>query len=141
MTGEFNLVARLHVATAGELAVFETVIREERSRARDAVRAFADCVAASDISAIGEVGVRVDMSCQWPAAFRAVLRVKPPNKRFRNRFLEDWLRHGDHLRQEVGNDLLLADGLRRLLPAYSGPPVALWRGDSFYNRRRRTYGL
>ena len=112
-----------------------------RHLARNAIKAFADCVANSDIAAIGEAGELVDVLCQWPAAFRAVLRVRSPNQRFRKHFLESWLRHGDHLRQEVSDDLLLADGLRRLLPAYSAGPVILWRGDSFYNRRRRTYGL
>jgi hypothetical protein len=36
---------------------------------------------------------------------------------------------------------VLADALRVLLPAYAGPGLTLYRGDSCYNRRCRSYGL
>lgn len=49
--------------------------------------------------------------------------------------------HGDHIRSETGDDLLLADALRVLLPVYRGPSRRLWRGESAWNRRQRTYGL
>jgi hypothetical protein len=48
--------------------------------------------------------------------------------------------HGDHLRQEIG-DLVLIDAYRRILPPYTGPARLLYRGDGFRNRCRRTYGL
>jgi hypothetical protein len=138
-----ELALALKSVTAADARAFARALgtTEKRRAAREAVNALADCVAASDVAAFGEAGERVDELCQWPAAFRAVLRVPPPNHRFRKHFLQYWIRHGDLFRRGVGNDLLLADGLRRLLPAYSGPPVTLWRGDSFYNRRHQTYGL
>jgi hypothetical protein len=132
---------RIDDATNVALAAFSAEMSKQRRREREAVKAFAHCVAASDVAAIGAAAESIDALCQWPAAFRAVLRVRAPNQRFRKHFLLSWLSHGDHLRQEVNDDLLLADGLRRLQLAYSGAPVSLWRGDSFHNRRHRTYGL
>jgi hypothetical protein len=49
---------------------------------------------------------------------------------------------GDSLRQEVGDDLILCDALRVLLPPYKGPaPLRVYRGEQAFNRKRRTYGL
>lgn len=60
----------------------------------------------------------------------------------RKRFARIWFDCGEHLRTEVGDDRVLVDGLRALMPPYRGRrPVVLYRGDSFWNRRRRTYGL
>jgi hypothetical protein len=40
------------------------------------------------------------------------------------------------------DDLFLITALRSLLPHYIGlAPLTLYRGDSLWNRRRRTYGL
>jgi hypothetical protein len=60
---------------------------------------------------------------------------------FRREFLIAWVNTGDHLRGEVSDDLVLMDGLRALLPVYTGGPLVLYRGESAWNRRRRTYGL
>jgi hypothetical protein len=37
--------------------------------------------------------------------------------------------------------MTLVKALRVLLPPYSGPGLTLYRGDSAWNRRRRSYGL
>jgi hypothetical protein len=37
--------------------------------------------------------------------------------------------------------MALVKALRVLLPAYTGPRLTLYRGDSAWNRRRRSYGL
>ena len=55
--------------------------------------------------------------------------------------MEDDTNSGDHVRQDVNNDLALADALRVLLPPHLGPAVTLYRGESAWNRRRRKYGL
>ena len=60
---------------------------------------------------------------------------------FRRGFLAQWVGHGDHIRSEVGNGLVLADGLRALLPVYTGSAVMLYRGDTALNQQQRTYGL
>ena len=50
-------------------------------------------------------------------------------------------RYGDGWRSKVNDDLLVVDVLRCLLPPYKGPGLTLYRGDSAFNRRRRTYGM
>ena len=83
-------------------------------------------------------------SCVWCRAFRALAKHAAPigaPAHLRTRFAQIWLSDGDHLRCEAGNDLVLIAGLRLLLPPYVGPAMRLYRGDSAWNRRRRTYGL
>jgi hypothetical protein len=75
----------------------------------------------------------------WSRCMRAMARVSCSDE-FRRVFLQIYLQSGDHIRQEVGDDLALVDGLRSLLPVYDGPARTLYRGDSARNRRRRTYG-
>jgi hypothetical protein len=72
-----------------------------------------------------------------------VRRCPPPAAlSFRRWFRDDvWIPYGDHIRGEVGDDLLLADALRALLPPYRGPSLRLWRGEIASNRRSRRYGL
>lgn len=71
---------------------------------------------------------------------RAVSKLLSVPRVTREFFLRVFIRYGDHLRQEC-TDLVLADGLRILLPKYRGPAQHLYRGEIFPNRRRRTYGL
>jgi hypothetical protein len=77
----------------------------------------------------------------WRQAMRAVANTPAPDD-FRPWFLQQWIRNGDHIRSEVSDDLVLINALWSLLPRYIGPaPLTLYRGDSLWNRRRRTYGL
>jgi hypothetical protein len=59
----------------------------------------------------------------------------------REGFLSVYVSYGDSLRNQVDKDLALADGLRALLPRYNGPAITLYRGETAWNRQRRTYGL
>ena len=56
-------------------------------------------------------------------------------------FARCWVRYGDGWRSNVNDDLLVLDVLRCLLLPYEGPGLTLYRGDSAFNRRRRTYGM
>jgi hypothetical protein len=56
-------------------------------------------------------------------------------------FARVWVKYGDGWRSDVNDDLLVLDVLRCLLPPYEGPGLTLYRGDSAFNRRRRTYGM
>ena len=78
----------------------------------------------------------------WRKAMCAIVRLDPdPPRRFREAMLGEWVRNGDYIREQSGDDLLLVGALRALLPRYAGPALRVWRGDSAWNRRRRTYGL
>ena len=81
----------------------------------------------------------VDKLCVWDRAFRALVGHEVPMA-LRSRFANAWPDIGCALRNNVGDDLALIAGLRVLLPPYTGGPVQLFRGDSAWNRRRRTYG-
>src|SRR4029078_11663088 len=120
---------------------FATAIRARRHRARQAVRDFAIAVHTADSKLLRDTLHTIDLLCLWKATMRAVRKSPCPSDAFRSKLMQFWVQNGGHIRDEVSDDLLLADGLRAMLPAYVGPAVMLYRGDSFWNRRRRTYGL
>ena len=114
---------------------------EKRRAERQAVREFADAVRASDGKRTARAFSVVEELGQWTAAMRAVAVLPPPTNDFRRRFLGVWLSVGDSLRNNVEDDLVLIDALRVLLPPYKGSALKLYRGETGWNRRRRTYGL
>jgi hypothetical protein len=73
----------------------------------------------------------------WKQVLRQGCTVHPD---LRPSFLRHWEESGDSLRSTLDDDLLLLDLLRLLLPPYVGPAVELFRGETAWNRRRRTYG-
>jgi hypothetical protein len=77
----------------------------------------------------------------WKQVFRRIARIKKVDPDIRDAFLGIWISLGDHLRQEVGDDCLLAQGLRLLLPPYDGEQQVLYRGEGAANHQSRTYGL
>lgn len=115
-------------------------IREEMHRGKLAANNFAHAAGAGDMNAFVVAMERVERECVFEAAFRAVSKKNPPEA-FRRGFLEYWLTDGDHIRNEVGNDLTLISGLRALLPTYYGAGLRLYRAESAINRKHRRYGL
>ena len=120
---------------------FLELTRLERQRSHDAVTGFVDGAVSGDLT-VFSAGVNevVAVGC-WREAMLAVSRAGGVADNIRQEFIYSWNLNGDHLRNEVGEDKILMDGLRQLLPSYNGAAVALYRGDSFANRKRRTYGL
>jgi hypothetical protein len=117
-------------------------IAEERQRERAAIRAFCDAAHRGDAKAfiVAMTSIDEDMPHKWCASMKAVSRTPCPRK-FRRFFLRLYLRGGDHIRQEVGNDIIFIDALKCLLPPYRGLPKLLYRGEGALNRRNRAYGL
>jgi hypothetical protein len=76
----------------------------------------------------------------WRLAFKKIVGVRSLKLQVRLAFLRVWI-ESKSIQRRVGDDLLTIQGLKRLTPAYRGPALKLFRGDSFLNRRRRTYGL
>jgi hypothetical protein len=76
----------------------------------------------------------------WRHIVRSVCGMNPPAN-FRRHCLESWILWGDSLRNKIGDDLLLIELLCVLMPKCKGDAVRLYRGDSFLNRCRCTYGL
>jgi len=48
---------------------------------------------------------------------------------------------GHSIRESVGDDSVLLDALRILLPPYQGPPLLLYRGESTLRHRQRRHGF
>lgn len=129
------------MTSPASIAALTARIADRRRQDRDAVRSFACAVAAGDIAALPGLCERIEACGLWRRALRAVSRLQGVPVGMRRHWLDAWRHHGDHMRSEANDDLALADALRQLLPAYRGPDLLLFRGDSAWNRQRRTYGL
>jgi hypothetical protein len=120
-------------------------IAEERREARQAVKDFVRGAATGDLDLLAAALPALDSMDYagggWRRAFIAISKAALSHPRTKDFFATVWFEDGEHIRQETGDDLALVDGLRFLLPSYSGPSLRLFRGDGFQNRRRRTYGL
>jgi hypothetical protein len=115
--------------------------RQERQRDRAAIGEFVAASCAGDAERFAASIDLIEHTCfGWRRAMRAMVGKSCP-KEFRRRFLGVWLKGGDHIRGEVDNDLVLIDALRAMLPRYTGKDKTLYRGDSAFNRKLRTYGL
>jgi hypothetical protein len=88
---------------------------EERRKDREAIKLFVHGAVTGDLNMFGDGISLVEQSCLWARAFRAVAGCSAP-RLLRNRFVESWKTSGDHIRCEVGNDLVLIAGLRAFAP-------------------------
>jgi hypothetical protein len=125
--------------------MLQSITNEQQERACEAVREFVAGAVAGSPERMNGCFDDLDLGGGesgggWAGAMRAVSRQPSLPHITREFFLRVFVRFGDHLRSEC-DDLVLADGLRMLLPKYRGPAIHLYRGENFTNRRRRTYGL
>jgi hypothetical protein len=116
--------------------------RDKRTREREAITSFVQVVVDGDVNALSKAVAQVDVNSVWKQTLRALIRRSiAGSEELRRHFLGIYLAHGNHIRQEVEDDFLVAEALRLLLPAYHGLGLRLFRGESLFNRRRRSYGL
>ena len=125
-------------------ADFILKVKEQRAKAKQAVRDFVQGAIEGNPERMWSTFQLLEFGDVygggWLNAMRAVSRLPSVPRVTTQFFLRVLIKYGDKLRQEC-SDLILADGLRVLLPKYKGPDMHLYRGDSFLNRSRRTYGL
>jgi len=120
-------------------------IEDERRQVKSAIRAIIDGVAQEDLGLLlsGFEGYRylASYSGGWKGVLRSISNLPPVSDRFRAEFVDQWTYRGDTIRSAIFDDLALVGFLRLLLPPYAGPDRRLYRGDSAFNRRHRTYGV
>jgi hypothetical protein len=109
---------------------------------REIIKQFLEAVRSGDRTRSAELLSRLDLiNLGWCRVFRLLAKEKSVSQDMQAWWLSVWTNAGDHIRSEVNNDRVLIDGLRVLLLPYQGPALTLSRGDSAYNRKRRSYGL
>jgi hypothetical protein len=75
------------------------------------------------------------------AAFQFLADVKTFSDKARIALLAIWTECGHHIRHEVADDVVVLDALRRLLPAYDGPSVCLFRGEPWKDYSVQHHGI
>ena len=123
-------------------AVWHKEARKQHLRDRQAIRDATAAVQSGDADTFFGLIVEIDQALDgWRPLFRAITRggVRPPAD-FGRRFSDLMSTHGDHIRQECGDDLTLVRALRVIFPPHEGVALRLYRGEGAENRRRRTYG-
>jgi hypothetical protein len=122
---------------------FRQFFRAENRARRIAAKAFADACAGSDAE---ELYQAVDLLNEttvdgWRPALKRVARLTTISPVIQQAFIRIWI-ESKMLPLSVGDRRTLARGLCLLLPGgYSGPPLTLYRGASWRERRRRLYGF
>jgi hypothetical protein len=129
------------MTSAMSIAALRTRIADQRRQDQEVLHGFTCALASANVQAMPSLFERIEARGLWRPGLRAVRRLPRVPISMRRHWLDIWHRSGDHIRSEVNDDLLLAAALRRLLPEYRGPDLTLFRGDSAWNRRRRTYGM
>jgi hypothetical protein len=117
------------------------LIRRQRSEIRRVASDFVAAVANNDREALAQTIEALEWNGGLSAAFRKVASLEVVHADLRAAFLAYWLECGDSIRSLVSDDKILLSALRVLLPPYAGPPVRLYRGDSAWNRSKRSYGM
>jgi hypothetical protein len=74
-------------------------------------------------------------------AFAMLADVKNFSGKAQTAFLSIWIECGHHIRREVADDVVLLDALRRLLPAYDGLNVRLFRGEPWKDYSVQRHGI
>ena len=123
------------------VAEFRERLKHQRTEKRRRLNAMIDGATADDPSAFFENLSEIANYYDPRAAFLRLRRHRTFPFSLRALFARCWVRYGDGCRKDVNDDLLVLDVLRCLLPPYEGPGLTLYRGDSAFNRRRRTYGM
>ena len=122
-----------------------STMREHALRQRQAVDAFEKAISSGVIAQVHDAYTQLEITGTWSGAFQRIGRLGHTNKlilpeKFKRWFLDEWTNKGDDFRDSVNDDRTLVQALLVLLPRYTGPAIQLFRGETFFNRRRRTYG-
>jgi hypothetical protein len=115
---------------------------EQRRRDRDGIKGLLQAVVESDAKRFCKLLSIHFHSHILRLAFKRIARLSPPpSQEFQKVMVNVFVQDGDGIRSEIGDDLLLCDAFRVLLPPYrGGAPLRLYRGEIAGNRRKRTYG-
>jgi hypothetical protein len=77
----------------------------------------------------------------WVEALQRVADECISNEQHREKCLTSWVTYGGRIRAEIGDDKLLVQLLRDVLPSYKGPSLRLYRGESAERFNAGTIGL
>jgi hypothetical protein len=77
---------------------------------------------------LGELGLLSHHKC-WAEAMRAVVEIDVAHPDAQMQFLKSWVRVEFAIMRGACDDDLFFAALRKLMPAYQGPPMTLYRGQ------------
>lgn len=66
---------------------------------------------------------------------------QPITDRFKEQFHLFWIERGEFIRNQIKDDQLLVDMLRKTLPAYTGKELQLYRGENLQRFKDQRIGL
>ncbi|WP_149746736.1 hypothetical protein [Rhizobium sp. RU35A] len=124
------------------------IIAEEKRKtkeARERVAVFLRSIGSQDAQMIHSSFAAIENDYYkgggYSAAFLGVLRVPLISDLAKATFVDIWIQHGAHIRQETRNQIALFNALPKLLPRYNGrDEITIFRGEGALNRKRRSYG-
>lgn len=116
------------------------MLKQFHMRERAAIEGLIEAAQSGDVdrfaSLFGDMG-----GTSLTTAVRSIVKGPELPNEIKSVVLNMWVNDSASFRDDFNNELLLLDFLWKSLPPYLGGPKELYRGDSFHNRRRRTYGM
>lgn len=103
-----------------------------------------DSLASAFLSGGRDVPSREDAKpngLRWVEALERVAAECICNEQHREHCLTSWVTHGGRIREDIGDDKLLVQLLREVLPRYEGPSLTLYRGESWERFQDSRIGL
>lgn len=118
------------------------LIRRDLQKKQEVREAVLNATAAGDEAAFRRALIKAGEQAMLGLAIKAMSRYSGAvPAEIKQTFLRMWIEDSNDLRSDSLHDLVTLEALRRFLPPYEGRPLTLYRGDSFFNRCRRTYGM
>jgi hypothetical protein len=118
------------------------LVRRQRQEKEEAREEVLNATAAGDEAGFRRALLKAGDRAMLGLAIKAMSQYSGTvSVEIKQTFLRIWIEDGDLLRTESLGDLVILEALKRFLPSYEGQPLTLYRGDSFFNRCRRTYGM
>jgi hypothetical protein len=77
----------------------------------------------------------------WHETFAQLINNPSPRTDLGRDLLSLWNKFGTFVADGLKSDRIFVDALKYLVPAYSGPALTLYRGESGVRHRERIYGL
>jgi hypothetical protein len=121
---------------------FAEQIAAERRTSRRYADAFVRACGAGDAEAVLDIAavLAVEAVDGWRLALKKMSRAPRPSRDVQMALLRAWV-ESKSIRMHAGDDIVVLNALRVMLPPYEGPPVTLYRGDNALRARRDRCGM
>lgn len=102
---------------------------------------FVNACVSADEAVLSAVSSRVTMHTAWHLVLREIHRVDTVPRIVQTQFARIWIASGEKILRDFGSEISIIDALRKMLPAYRGAALTLYRGQPARDYDVRLIGI